>query len=122
MASESEEITVDYNFKIVAIQAHGDDYVLLCLLQVPPECKMPSIKPDFKTDEERIGWEIGENIMKAMLNMGNRPPTPGEVHVGPAPITIIIPVKDYLIMGSPSVNVTILVRIRASVVKPATEA
>ena len=115
--SENEPVTINKEFKILAILACGDGDILISM--IPVEERVPNIdeKPVFRTEEERVGWEMGTSMMKAIMALSPIPPPNlrSVASTSPYGLTIKIPQKDYQTLGSPTVNAILVLGMRAFV-------
>jgi len=116
------EITIEKQFKIIAILACQDDHVILSLEKVEEfPAGMVDVQPVIKNENERVGFEIGIGIMKGMgggavmLGPGGFMGSPGTPQSTSHIINIKIPLQDYHTLGSPTVNQIILLDVKASV-------
>lgn len=119
------EITIEKQFKIIGVLACPDDYVILSLERVEDFAGVVATKPLFKSEDERVGFDIGIGILKGMMGGGvGGPPI---MFIGPGGpggqqqqttshiLNLRVPLQDYHTLGSPTVNQIILLDVKASV-------
>jgi len=120
-----KEILVEKQFRIVGLIACPDEKILLTLepIQEPTPTTMVEARPAFRSEEERIGYEMGLGLLKGMGQYG--PVITMGVGPGGHPLiprqemsdifNVRIPRQDYESLGTPTVNNVILLDIKVSV-------
>lgn len=117
--SEEKQVRIYKEFKVIGVLACPDEHVIVSLEPVEDETPTVEIKPMFKTEDERVGFEIGVSIMKGMMTFGPMGPGVPPGYGGQSStmshvFSIKMPVQDYATLGTPTVNQSIFLDLKAT--------